>query len=192
MADESAELTLNNNNKFQLVQPFRTENVSTNTSTQSLDVKPLSIEVKPLSQTSNQTLDLKPVNVDSRQELVVTDPIRTDATSTLDLRPIALDVCMRTGQAPLPPTHVCEPYNHRLAFTLLGVEVFGVVLSGESQTIVEDRPGRPMVAWGDVTPAPPTVHIGLPEHRSPPAKPHAHHDHGRHRPGGGSGLRIRL
>jgi len=192
MADESAELTLNNNNKFQLVQPFRTENVSTNTSTQSLDVKPLSLEVKPLSQTSNQTLDLRPVNVDSRQELAVPDPIRTDATSVLDLRPIALDVCMRTGQASLPPTHVCEPYNHRLAFTLLGIEVFGVAWSGESQTIVEDRPGRPMVAWGDVTPAPPTVHVRLPQHGPAPPKAHGHDDHGRHRPDGGSGLRIRL
>jgi hypothetical protein len=149
-------------------------NTNNNTNTET-------IEIKPLTQTSNQTLDLRPVKVDSnsRQELAY-DPIRTDASSTVDLKPIALDVCMRSGPAPLPPTHVCNPYQHRLALTLLGVEVFGVAWSGETETIVDDRPRRPVIAWGHVTPAPPPVHTGLPVH---------HHSHQR-RPDGG-GLHIR-
>jgi hypothetical protein len=194
MADESAEITLNNNNsgRFELVQPFKAENVSTTTSTssQTLDVKPLSqtLEVKPLSQTSNQALELKPVNVDSRQEIAYTDPIRTDASSTLDLKPVAMDVCVRTGQASLPPTHVCEPYHHRVALTVLGVELFGLAWSGDSQTIVDDRRSKPAIAWGEVTPAP-SMHVGLPQH-SPPD----HHPGALHRPRGRErgGLRIRL
>jgi hypothetical protein len=191
MADESAEITLNNNNsaKFELVQPFKAETVSTanSTSAQSLDVKPLSqtVEVKPLNQTSNQTLELRPVNVDNRQEIAVTDPIRTDATSTLDLKPLALDVCLRTGEASIPPTHICEPYHHRIGLTLLGIELFGVVWSGQNQRIVDDRRSRPTTVWGHVEPAP-RVELGLPRH---PPHEHVHDRHGGHRRGG---LRIRL
>jgi hypothetical protein len=191
MADESAEITLNDNSKFELVQPFKAE--SDTTSSQTVEVKPLSqtssqtLEVKPLNQTSNETLELKPVRLDSRQELAVTDPIRTDQSSTLDVKPVALDVCVRTGQASMPPTHVCQPYRHRIGFTLMGVEVFGLSLSGESQTIVEDRPGGPFVVWGDVTPAPPAVHVPPPHHRP---GGHGGGANGHEEPGGG--LRVRM
>jgi hypothetical protein len=181
----------------------KTTTDNTNKNSETIEVKPLSqtsnqtIEVKPLSQTSNQTMDLKPVKVDSnsRQELAY-DPIRTDANSTLDLKPIALDVCMRSGPASLPPTHICGPYQHRLALTLLGIEVFGVAWSGETQTIVDDRPRRPVVAWGPVTPAPQPYRFGLPVHQ--PSHGHYADEDGlhiwpkraHHRDEGG--LRIRL
>lgn len=184
MADESAEVTVTNKNSFELVQPFKVDTAAATTNTSSE-----TLEIKPLSQTSNETLELKPVRVDGRQELAY-DPIRTDANSTLDLKPIAVDVCMRTGQAPLPPAHICEPYRHRVAFSLMGVEIFGVAFSGDSQTIVEDRPGRPMVVWGDVVQAPPTYDAGLPVHHVEHT-PTRHRGHGRPREGGG-GLRIRL
>lgn len=189
MADDSIELDVTTTNKLELPQPLKSENVQTQT--QTLEVRPLSqtLEVKPITQTSNsnETLDLRPVKVDSHQG-VTYDPIRTDANSTVDLKPIALDVCMRTGPASLPPTHVCEPYQHRIGLTLLGVEVFGVAWSGETQTVVAERGGRPMIAWGPVTAAPPTVHVGLPQHGY-----HSQGHHSHHRPHhGGGGLRIRL
>ena len=206
MADESAEVTVNNNSTFGLTQPFKAETVSTGSET--LEIKPISqtsnetLEIKPLSQTSSQTLDVKPLRTDSRQELAVSEPIRTDSVSssnsTVDLKPVAFDVCMRTGPAPLPPTHVCEPYAHKIAFSLLGVEVFGVAWSGEAQTIVDDRPGRPVVTWGAVVPAPPPRTVGLP---GPPDHGHDHgsgHGHTHHRghghegDTGKGGLRIRL
>lgn len=175
----------NNSSKFELVQPFKVENDSNST----LEVKPLSqtssetLEIKPLSQTSSETVELKPVRVDNRQEVAYTDPIRTD--STLDLKPVALDMCVRTGQASLPPTHVCEPYRHKIAFTLMGVEMYGLELSGESQTIVDDRPSRQVIP-GEILGRPP-------EH-------HSHHDaiwHDRdeprrhHRDEGGMRIRLR-
>jgi hypothetical protein len=179
-----------NDNKINGSLGLTTNNTNNNTSSET-------IEVKPLNQTSNQSMELKPVKVDSssRQELAY-DPIRTDASSTLDLRPIALDVCMRSGPASLPPTHVCSPYQHRLGLTLLGIEVFGVAWSGETQTIVDDRPQRPVVAWGPVTPAPPAFNVGLPVHH--PAPPHGTDEGGLHiwpKHGddqGEGGLRIRL
>lgn len=147
--------------KFELVQPFKVENDSNST-----------LEIKPLSQTSSETVDIKPVRVDNRQEVAYTDPIRTDSNSTVDLKPVAFDMCVRTGQASLPPTHVCEPYRHKIAITLMGVEMYGLILSGESQTIIDDRPGRQVIA-GEV--------LGrAPEHHT---RPH-HQDEG--------GMRIRL
>jgi hypothetical protein len=208
MADESAEITLNQNqaSRFELVQPFKAETVATNTNTststanETLEVKPLSqtLEVKPLSQsqTSNQTVDLRPVKVDNRQEIAYTDPIRTDANSTLDLKPVAMDVCVRTGQASIPPTHICEPYHHRIGLTMFGVELFGVAWSGDSQTIVEDRRSRPSVVFGDVVPAP-VQQVTLPHafHEHGGGHEHHHHEHGGHHggpSGARGGLRIRL
>ena len=197
---EEAEVTLNNNSTFALVQPFEAKTTSTNTSTntQIVDVKPVTqttnntqtLDVKPLAQTVGQTLELKPVNVDSRQELAVTEPIRTDANSTLDLKPLVIDVCSRTGQASLPPTHVCQPYQHRIGFTVMGMELFGVTWSGESQTIVADRPGGPSVVWGAVEAPPKRMTIDLPHG-------HAPHEHGGHQrsphPDSSDGkLRMRL
>jgi hypothetical protein len=191
---EEAEITLNNN--VALVQPFEAKTTSTNT--QIVDVKPLTqttnnnqtVDVKPLSQTVNQSLDLKPVNVDSRQELAVTEPIRTDANSTLDLKPLVIDVCSRTGQASLPPTHVCQPYQHRIGFTVMGMELFGLTWSGESQTIVADRPGAPTVVWGPVEQPPRRMTIDVPHGHSPHG--HGGHHHApRTEPSDGK-LRMRL
>jgi hypothetical protein len=200
MSDMAEELdidisnTTTNNNNFSGGLDLKTTNTNNNTSSETLEIKPLSVTS---NQTSNQSLDLKPVKVDSsnRQE-VAYDPIRTDALSTLDLKPIALDVCMRTGPASLPATHICSPYQHRIGLTLLGFEVLGLAWSGETQTIVDDRPQRPVVAWGAVTPAPPTFHVGLPAHRPSPGhhrdegglsiRPKHAHDRGE------GGLRIRL
>jgi hypothetical protein len=197
MADESAELTVNNNSKMELAQPFKVENVSSETVevkplAQSLEVKPLSqtLEVKPVSQTSSETIDVRPLKLDSRQEMAVTDPIRTDASSTVDLKPVVVELCMRTGEASLPPSHVCEPYRHRIGFTMLGVEVFGVAWSGETRKIVSDRPSPPMLAWGEVSRAP-TLHEGLPGHGPSPGR-HDHPGPGVHARGDQGGLRIRL
>ncbi len=174
----------NNSSKFELVQPFKVENDSNST----LEIKPLSqtssetLEIKPLSQTSSETVELKPVRVDNRQEVAYTDPIRTD--STLDLKPVAFDMCVRTGQASLPPTHVCEPYRHKIAFTLMGMEMYGLVLSGESQTIVDDRPTRQVIA-GEILRPPPEHHARGHDfsHHRDEARRH-HQDDG--------GMRIRL
>src|SRR5690606_29729621 len=147
MADESAEITLNTNadstNRMELVQPFRAENVGSQTvdvkplsQTQTLDVKPMAqtLELKPLSQTSSETIEVRPVRVDSRQEMAVTDPIRTDASSTVDLRPVVVELCTRVGEASPPPRHVCEPYRHRVGLTVMGIELLGLDWSGETQT----------------------------------------------------------
>jgi hypothetical protein len=194
MADE-AEITLHNTSRFEFPDVIETKATtnSTNTNTNVLDVKPLTqtstnnqvLEVKPISQTSSETLELKPVNIDSRQELAVTEPIRTDANSTLDLKPLVIDVCSRTGQASLPPTHVCQPYQHRIGFTVMGVELFGITMSGDAQTIVDDKPkGGPAIAWGPVVEAPRRqFHVDL------PAEPPSHH-HGDHE--GRDDIRFKL
>jgi hypothetical protein len=200
MADDSLEITLTNNDTIGGSLDLTTNQTNTisNTSSETIDIKPLS-----QTSTASQTMDLKPVKVDSssnnssnsRQE-VVYDPIRTDQSNVLDVKPLAIDMCMRSGPASLPPTHICEPYHHRIGLTMLGVELFGLVVAGESQTIVDDRPRRPVLAWGEVTPAPPAFHVGLPTAHHHEHRHEHHHDHDRglaiHPKRKHGGLRIRL
>ncbi len=182
-------LNLNNNSSFALVQPFKAETDTNNTET--LEIKPLTtttnetLEVKPLTTTTNETLEVKPLTT-TTNETVELKPVRSDSKSILDLKPVALDVCMRTGPASLPPTHICQPYRHRIGLTMLGVELLGVAWSGDQQTIVDDRPRRPMVTWGDVVPSRAWSRVELPEqHRGSGG-------HHRRRADDRGGLHIRL
>ena len=195
-------LNLNNNSSFALVQPFKAETDTNNTETleikplttttsETLEVKPLTtttsetLEVKPLTTTTNETLEVKPLTT-TTNETVELKPVRSDSKSILDLKPVALDVCMRTGPASLPPTHICQPYRHRIGLTMLGVELLGLAWSGDQQTIVDDRPRRPMVTSGDVVPSAAWSKPELPERRRGTG---GHH---RRRAEYGGGLNIRL
>jgi hypothetical protein len=201
MADD--ELTLNNNNRFQLVQPFESKTVAEATSGQSLEIKPVqsssstTVELKPVA--ANQTLELKPLqtSADTTVELrPVTLDSRQEANSTLDVKPLAVDLVVRSGQTALPANHVCQPYQHRIGLSLLGVEWLGLSWSGETQTIVDDRPGSPVTVWGPVTAAasPGSGPCGHQHHHDPPRAGHEPTPRP-DRPKGGKddgGLRIRL
>lgn len=139
-------LTINSNVDL---KPVELKPVTIN---QNLDLKP--IEIKPL--TVNANMDLKPVTV----------------SETFDLRPVAVDACQTIRMAPLPDTTVCQPYRHRIAYSLFGVEWGGVTYEGESQQVIES-PRRPQV----VPHAPPT-------HRRRPASPVVTAE--------GEGLRVRV
>ncbi|MFN0121844.1 MAG: hypothetical protein ACKV2V_15225 [Blastocatellia bacterium] len=100
----------------------------------------------------------QPVRADTRTELVlpqpfrteinVPDPIRTESTAALDIRPLALDQCLNLRFAPLPATCVRLPYQQHVGLTWFGVEILGLTLRGEAQTIVEPLPDKPKVVWG--------------------------------------------
>jgi hypothetical protein len=134
----------------------------------------------------NELVLPQPFRTESRQELAVTEPVVTDNRNemSLDIRPVAVDLCLNVKMGPPAPTCIRQPYQHHFGFTLFGVEMMGFNFSGESQTIVQDAPKQPQVAWGSPEPA----H----RHRPPPST--------RERPeaaGSGvseprAGLRIRL
>jgi len=101
------------------------------------------VEVKGLDNIK-LTLAPTPLKTESRQELVVAQPFKTeskldttskiDTTSditsdsknamSIDLQPVALDVCVKTASS-LPQGQICQPFSFHLGFTWFGLETFG-------------------------------------------------------------------
>lgn len=130
----------------------------------------------PITVDSDSTVDIQglddikvaakidPIEIQSRQELVIPEPIRTqsqsdsksDITSTstsdnrsalaVDLKPVVLDVCSTTTTN-LPHGEILQPFNYHFGLTWFGVEVLGFSLKGDSRTILRDLPKKPAVDW---------------------------------------------
>ncbi len=118
-----------------------------------LEIKPL--EIKPLTVTSHSDFTIPaPIVTDATNKLAITQPIITDSKSdsaskldlliepikvesdqksAIDVKPLVIDTCQTTRLAPLPPTAVEQPYHHHFGLTLMGIELWGINLSGNSQ-----------------------------------------------------------
>lgn len=70
-------------------------------------------------------------------------PVST--TSTIDLKPVAVDSCVRLELAPLPPTEVSVPYDTTWSWSLLGLELFALHVSGEASTHLRPERREPRV-----------------------------------------------
>lgn len=64
--------------------------------------------------------------------------VATDSKSLIDLKPVAVDSCQTIKLAPLPPTHMEQPYSQHFGFTFLGFELFGYTTSGSYRTILNN------------------------------------------------------
>jgi hypothetical protein len=84
----------------------------------------------------NTTMDIKPI--------VMTNNSNLD----MDIKPVQLDFCLKLDFGGPPPMCMRMPYSHHFGITLFGVELLGFNFSGESQTILDELPKRPQVAWG--------------------------------------------
>lgn len=144
------------------------------TITETVDLKPVkvtldeSIDLKPVKLTLDETIDLKPVKA-TLDETIDLKPVTLN--ENIDLKPVAIDTCQTLRLAPLPDTRVCNPYHHRVAYSLLGMEVFGVTYHGESSQNIES-PRRPQV----------TERTHVERHRPEPPTVL----------GGGQGIRVRV
>lgn len=110
---------------------------------------------QPFETSSRNELVLpQPFRTENRQELAVTEPVVTDSRNamSLDIRPLTVDLCLKVNMGAPEPTCIRQPYNHHFGFTLFGIELMGLNYSGESQTIVQDPPKQPRVAWGSPEP----------------------------------------
>jgi hypothetical protein len=85
--------------------------------------------------TTTSTIDLKPVTTTSSVE----------STSSVDLKPVAVDSCVRLELAPLPPTEICVPYDTTWSWSLLGLELFALTVSGQTSTHVRPERHDPLV-----------------------------------------------
>jgi hypothetical protein len=91
---------------------------------------------------SDATLTLAPVTTTSTIDLKpVTTTASVGTTSSVDLKPVAVDSCVRLELAPPPPTEISTPYETRWSWSVLGLELFALSVSGRSSTHV--RPERP-------------------------------------------------
>ena len=79
----------------------------------------IDLKVEPLSVTS-----------DSKSEI--------DSRSEIDLKPVAVDSCTTIKLAPLPPSHMEQPYSQHFGFTFMGVELFGFSTSGRYETFLNN------------------------------------------------------
>lgn len=97
------------------------------------------VDLKPV--TSTATVTLTPLSTDSK---VATDStVRTSAA--IDLEPVAVDSCVRVELGQLPATELCTPYEQSWTFSLFGVELFSVGLSGTSRTQLRPADPGPIV-----------------------------------------------
>lgn len=88
------------------------------------------IDLQPV--TLNENVDLKPVTLNENIDL---QPVTLN--ESIDLKPVAVDTCQTLRLAPLPETRVSNPYHHRVAYHLFGMEIANVTYTGESGQNIE-------------------------------------------------------
>jgi hypothetical protein len=150
--------------KLELPQPFKTEGSNT------LEVKPLKADFG-----TNSHLAIDPLKL----ELDI-DPLKTDSSLTVDLKPAVIDLCLTASIGKIPSLCVRQPYHHHIGFTLFGMEVWGLTLAGQQETVVEELNRQPKIAWGGGVGARPPYQAA--------AQAEAAHRPSRH----AGGLRIRI
>jgi hypothetical protein len=98
------------NSNLAVTEPIVTQSTSKSDSTASVDLK-----VEPLKVTS-------------------------DSTSAIDVKPLAIDSCQTLKLAPLPPIKLEQPYSQHFGITFMGMELWGLNISGKSDTFLHSPP----------------------------------------------------
>jgi hypothetical protein len=112
------------NANLAVTQPIVTQSTakSDSTSTANLDLKiePLDLKVEPL--------DIK------------IEPLKVSTDSEIDVKPLAVDSCSTIKLAPLPPIRMEQPYSQHFGITYMGVELWGINVSGKSEMFLHSPP----------------------------------------------------
>jgi hypothetical protein len=106
------------------------------------------------------------------------EPVKADVTtnSTVDLKPVAMDSCQTIKLAPLPPIRVEQPYSQHFGITFMGMELWGITVSGKSEMFLHSPP------------KPSHYSMQVPEHHGPCKEQVERPDPPRPR----SGIRVRI
>jgi hypothetical protein len=115
---EIAPITVNSN--IAVTQPIVTQSTSKSDSDAKLDLK-----VEPL----DSTVTVKPLDLKI-------EPLSV----TLDVKPLVIDSCQTVKLAPLPPIRMEQPYSQHFGITFMGIELFGINISGKSETRLHSPP----------------------------------------------------
>lgn len=100
---------------------------------------PITVNSGPVTLAVNGLDNIKlsipePIRTDSQADL--RSDSKVDVKTGIALEPIALDQCLRISLGPLPPTRICLPSHQHVGFSIYGMEIFGITLSGEAQVLV--------------------------------------------------------
>jgi hypothetical protein len=98
------------NSNVAVTQPIVTQSTSKSDSTAGVDLK-----VEPLK-------------------------VSSDSTSAIDVKPLAIDSCQTLKLAPLPPIRMEQPYSQHFGVTFMGMELWGLNISGRSETFLHSPP----------------------------------------------------
>ena len=115
--------------------------------------EPIKTEASNAIETSS-TVEVKPLeaDIDNSTQLTI-DPLQSNSAVTVDLKPAVVDLCLTMNMGKLPNVCVRQPYHHHVGITLFGTELWGITVSGEQQTVMEELDSSPKVAWGGTTTA---------------------------------------
>jgi hypothetical protein len=92
------------------------------------------------------------IDLNSKSELTTKSDISTDSKSdsknalAVDLKPVSVDLCLNSSTK-LPQGTIHQPFNIHLGFTLFGVEFIGMNFGGDSRITMQDLPKKPLVDW---------------------------------------------
>jgi hypothetical protein len=105
------------NSNIAVTQPIVTQSTSKSDANANLDLKvePLDIKIEPLK-------------------------VSSDSTSEIDVKPLAIDSCQTLKLAPLPPLRMEQPYAQHFGITFLGIELWGINISGKSEMFLHSPP----------------------------------------------------
>ena len=104
-------VTINSN--LAVTQPIVTQSKSDSTASLDLKIEPLDLKIEPLK-------------------------VSTD--SEIDVKPLAVDSCSTVRLAPLPPIRMEQPYSQHFGITFMGVELWGINVSGKSEMFLHSPP----------------------------------------------------
>jgi hypothetical protein len=119
------------NSNLAVTKPIVTQSSSDSKANVDLKVEPLDIKIEPLS------LDLKVEPLDIKIEPL---KVSTDSTAEIDIKPLAVDSCTTIKLAPLPPVRMEQPYSQHYGITFMGIELFGLNISGKSEMFLHSPP----------------------------------------------------
>jgi len=103
-----------------------------------IKLDPIDVKIEPLS----ADIKIEPLQVATDSKVTsdskasTDSKVTSDSKSEIDLKPVAMDSCTTLKLAPLPPVCLEQPYSQHFGVTFMGIELWGLNISGKSETFL--------------------------------------------------------
>ena len=98
------------------------------------------IDLEPVTVNANLDLKIEPLDLKVEPLDVKIEPLKVSTDSEIDVKPLAVDSCSTIKLAPLPPIRMEQPYSQHFGITYMGVELWGINVSGKSEMFLHSPP----------------------------------------------------